>query len=54
MQDADDKVAAIKAEVQRLLDANVIREVKYPAWLANNVPVKKKTGSGACASILLI
>jgi hypothetical protein len=39
---SDDKVAAVKAEVQRLLDANIIREVKYPAWLANTVPVKKK------------
>ena len=27
---SDDRVAAIKAEVQRLLDAKVIREVKYP------------------------
>ena len=27
---ADEKVAAVKAEVQRKLDANVIREVKYP------------------------
>ena len=25
-----DKVAAVKVEVQRLLDAKVIREVKYP------------------------
>jgi hypothetical protein len=41
---SDDKVAAVKAEVQRLLDANVIREVKYPTWLANTVPVKKKNG----------
>ena len=39
---ADEKVAAVKAEVQRLLDTNVIREVKYPTWLANTVPVKKK------------
>jgi hypothetical protein len=38
---SDEKVAAVKAEVQRLLDANVIREVKYPTWLANTVPVKK-------------
>ena len=30
---SDDKVAAVKAEVQRLLDAKVIREVKYPTWL---------------------
>ena len=41
---ADEKVTAVKAEVQRLLDANVIREVKYPTWLANTVPVKKKNG----------
>ena len=30
---SDDKVAAVKAEVQRLLDAKVIREVKYPTWM---------------------
>ena len=41
---ADEKVAAVKAEIQRLLDANVIREVKYPTWLANTVTVKKKNG----------
>ena len=41
---ADEKVAAVKAEVQRLLDANVIRKIKYPTWLANTVPVKKKNG----------
>lgn len=37
-----DKVMAVKVEVQRLLDANVIREVKYSTWLANTVSVKKK------------
>ena len=41
---SDDKVAAVKAEVQRLLDAKVIREVKYSTWLANTIPVKKKNG----------
>ena len=41
---SDDKVAAVKAEVQRLLDVKVIREVKYPMWLANTVLVKKKNG----------
>jgi hypothetical protein len=41
---SDDKIVAVKAEVQRMLDANVIREVKYPTWLANTVPVKKKNG----------
>jgi hypothetical protein len=38
------KVKAVEAEVQRLQDAKVIREVKYPVWLANTVPVKKKNG----------
>jgi hypothetical protein len=41
---SDEKVKAVEAEVQRLQDAQVIREVKYPVWLANNVPVKKKNG----------
>jgi hypothetical protein len=41
---SDEKAAAVKAEVQRLLDAKVIREVKYPTWLANTIPVKKKNG----------
>jgi hypothetical protein len=27
---SDDKVIAVKSEVQRLLDATVIREVMYP------------------------
>jgi hypothetical protein len=39
---SDEKVKAVEAEVQRLQDAQVIREVKYPVWLANTVPVKKK------------
>jgi hypothetical protein len=38
------KVKAVEAEVQRPQDAQVIREVKYPVWLANTVPVKKKNG----------
>jgi hypothetical protein len=38
------KVKAVETEVQRLQDAKVIREVKYPVWLANTVPVKKKNG----------
>jgi hypothetical protein len=40
------KVKAVEAEVQRLQDAKVIREVKYPVWLANTIPVKK---NGKCA-----
>ena len=41
---SEDRVLAAKAEVQRLLDANVIREVKYSEWLENIVPVPKKNG----------
>jgi hypothetical protein len=37
-------VKAVEAEVQRLHDAKVIREVLYPVWMANIVPVKKKNG----------
>ena len=33
-----------KTEVQRLLDAGVIRPVKYPTWLSNVVLIKKKNG----------
>jgi hypothetical protein len=44
----EEKVKAVEAEVQRLQDAQVIREVKYPVWLANTVPVKKKMESGEC------
>lgn len=39
---SDDKVAVVKADAQRLLDARVIREVQYPTWLANTMSVKKK------------
>ena len=38
------RAEAARAEVQRLLDAKVIREVKYPEWLANVVLVPKKNG----------
>jgi hypothetical protein len=39
---SNDKVVAVKSEVQRLLDASVTREIMYPKWLANTVPAKKK------------
>jgi hypothetical protein len=41
---SEEKVKAVEAKVQRLQDAKVIREVLYPVWLANTVPVKKKNG----------
>jgi hypothetical protein len=37
-------VKAVEAEVQRLQDAKVIREVLDPVWLANTIRVKKKDG----------
>ena len=42
-----DRAEAVNVEVTRLLKAGLIREVKYPNWLANHVVVKKKMGSGA-------
>jgi hypothetical protein len=44
-----DRILAVKAKVQRLLDANIIREVKYAEWLANVVLVPKKNGKMECA-----
>jgi hypothetical protein len=41
---SDDKMVAVKSDVQRLLDATIIREVMYPKWLANTVPIEKKNG----------
>ncbi|KAG9450316.1 hypothetical protein H6P81_010281 [Aristolochia fimbriata] len=35
---------SVRPEVDKLIAANFIREVKYPSWIANIVPVKKKTG----------
>ncbi|KAG9450365.1 hypothetical protein H6P81_010330 [Aristolochia fimbriata] len=37
-------VPDIEKEVDKLIAANFIREVKYPSWIANIVPVKKKSG----------
>jgi hypothetical protein len=41
---SEEKVKAVEAEVQRLQDVKVIREVKYPVRLSNTVPAKKKNG----------
>jgi hypothetical protein len=37
-----DRVKSAEAEVQKLLDARIIREVHYPVWVANVVMVPKK------------
>jgi hypothetical protein len=41
---SDDKAEGAWNEVKRLLSARVIREVKYPEWLANTAMVKKANG----------
>nr|XP_009788410.1 PREDICTED: uncharacterized protein LOC104236226 [Nicotiana sylvestris] len=37
-------VSQIEIEVNKLIEAGFIREVKYPSWISNIVPVKKKNG----------
>ena len=38
---APERVEAIRGEVNKLLEADVIEEVFYPEWIANPVMVKK-------------
>jgi hypothetical protein len=40
----EEKIEAAKAEVQQLLDAGFIREVRYPQWLSNIVMAHMKNG----------
>jgi len=37
-------VPKIEKEVNKLIEAGFIREVKYATWIANIVPVRKKNG----------
>jgi hypothetical protein len=41
---SDEKMEAAKAKVHRLLEANFIKPITYPTWLANVVMVQKKSG----------
>jgi 2C-methyl-D-erythritol 2,4-cyclodiphosphate synthase len=41
---SEEKVEAVKVEMQRLLDVRFIREVRYLQWLANVMMVRKKNG----------
>jgi len=41
---APERNAIIQEDVERLLKAKMIREVKFPEWLANVVVVQKKNG----------
>ena len=42
-------VPDIENEVNKLIEAGFIREVKYPTWIANIVPVRKKMDNFASA-----
>ena len=37
-------IPQIKGEVNKLIEAGFIREVKYPTWISNIVLVRKKNG----------
>ena len=41
---APERQKTINEEVDKLLQADAIREVEYPEWLANVVLVKKENG----------
>ena len=41
---SEERILTAKAKVQRLLNANIIREVKYLEWQANVVLVLNKNG----------
>jgi hypothetical protein len=41
---SEDKAEGAQNKVKRLLSVGVIREVKYPEWLANTVMMKKANG----------
>ena len=48
----EERILAAKAKVQRLLNANVIREVKYSKWLANIVLVPKNGKMRMCIDFI--
>nr|GEV23058.1 reverse transcriptase domain-containing protein [Tanacetum cinerariifolium] len=51
MTGAPERAKAIQAEVQKLVDAEIMREVYYHNWLSNPVMVKKHDAAGGCVSI---
>ncbi|GKB90013.1 reverse transcriptase domain-containing protein [Tanacetum coccineum] len=45
---APERAKAIQAEVQKLVEAGIMREVHYHDWLSNPVMVKNMTVAGGC------
>ena len=41
---AKEHVEAVRQEVKKLKEAEAIKEIFFPRWLANTVEVKKKNG----------
>ena len=39
-----DLISQIENEVNKLIELGFVREVKYPTWISNIVPVRKKNG----------
>ena len=37
-------IPQIENEINKLIEVGFIREVKYPPWISNIVPVRKKNG----------
>jgi hypothetical protein len=44
----EEKRKVIGEEIHKLLEAEFIKEVHHPEWLANPVLVKKKCGNRGC------
>ncbi|CAL8084299.1 unnamed protein product [Prunus armeniaca] len=44
-------LSQIEAEVDKLIATGFIRKVKYPTWIANIVPVKKKIIGQICICV---
>jgi hypothetical protein len=51
---AQDKKYVIKRAIARVLDAEFIKEVHHPDWVANPILVPKKIKNGGCVLIILI
>ncbi|XP_071718842.1 uncharacterized protein [Rutidosis leptorrhynchoides] len=49
-----ERIECLSLEVDKLVHANILREVRYHTWVANPVLVKKEIAHGASASILRI
>ncbi|GKB72557.1 reverse transcriptase domain-containing protein [Tanacetum coccineum] len=45
---APERNKAINKEVEKLVDADIMKEVHYHSWLSNPVMVKKMTAAGEC------